>query len=261
VATDIREPGSITTTTRLEEQPPTVTRPLDRERALVSLSARTWEEFMEPVTETRDHRKALWRWLVYILVPLALGLLVLLAGAYIRDIPVTDLLRDPTATLDGPWYTGIVSTTGVALWASTAAICLLTMAAKPGGEARSLLLAGAVISLILGADDAYLIHETVKNAIGIPSPVTIAAYGVVAILLIRPAWRYLMARPDVSVFFAALALFALSVILDGAGELDLPTPPLSAVIEDMAKFLGIATWLTFFAWFCRDLVRPSEPAL
>jgi hypothetical protein len=216
---------------------------------------------MEPVTETRDHRKVLLRWLVYVLIPLALGLLVLLAGAYIRDIPVTDLLRDPTATLDGPWYTGIVSTTGVALWASTAAICLLAMAVRPTGGARSLLLAGAVMSLILGADDLYLIHETVKNTMGIPSPVTIGLYGVLAIVLIRPAWRYLMARPDVSIFFAALVLFAVSVILDAAGELGLPTPPLSAVIEDMAKFLGIATWLTFFAWLCRDLIRPSNPVL
>ncbi len=210
---------------------------------------------MDREPQSRDHVGALKRLLIYVFVPLALVLLVALATAYIRDIPVTDLLRDPSAVLDGPFYVGLFSTAGIALWSAAAAMCLLTMATGATGAERSLLVAGAVISLILGADDGFLVHETLKNAVGIPSPVTIAIYGIVAVLLLRPAWGYLMSRPDVVVFFAALVLFAISAGLDAAGELGLPTPPLSAVVEDMAKFLGIATWATFFAWFCRDLIR------
>ena len=45
------------------------------------------------------------------------------------------------------------------------------------------------------------------------------------------------------------------MILDAAGEADLPTPPYSAVIEDVAKFLGLVTWVTFFAGVGRDLIR------
>jgi hypothetical protein len=212
---------------------------------------------VDRITESRDHAGALRRLFIYVLAPLGALLLVVLSTAYVKDIAVTDLLRDPSATLDGPWYVGMFSTAGIALWAATAAMCLLALATGVSGAARSLLIAGAVISLLLGADDAFLIHETAKNAVGIPSPVTIALYGIVAVLLLRPAWRFLMAREDVSVFIAALVMFAVSVGLDAAGELDLPTPPLSAVIEDMAKFLGIATWTTFFAWVSRDQIRSA----
>ncbi len=210
---------------------------------------------MDQRTEMREDGPALKRLMLYILVPVLVLMLCALGLAYLWDIAVTDLLRDPSATLDGPWYVGLFSTTGIALWASTAAMCLLTLSARPTGEARSLIVAGAVISLILGIDDGFLIHETLKNGIGIPSPVTIGIYGIVAIVLLRPAWGHLRGRSDVIVFWTALALFALSVILDAAGELGLPTPPLSAVIEDIAKFLGIVTWTTFFAWVCRDQIR------
>jgi hypothetical protein len=213
---------------------------------------------LQQTTDRPDHGGALKRLVIYVLAPLALLFLLALTAAYLRDVPVTDLLRDPTATLEGPWYTGLFSTTGVALWAAAGAMCLLTLATQVSGGARSLLIAGGVISLMLGADDAYLLHETLKNGIGIPSPVTIAIYGIVAIVLLRPAWSYLTSRPDLVVFWVAIAFFAVSVILDAAGELDLPTPPLSAVIEDMAKFLGIATWTTFFAWVCRDLIKSGS---
>jgi len=120
--------------------------------------------------------------------------------------------------------------------------------------------AGAVVSLVLGADDGYLFHETVKNGIGIPSPVTIGLYGVIAVILFARAWRYMVERPDFIVIVIAVVLLVLSAGLDALGEAGLPTPPFSAVIEDVAKFLGIATWATFFAWLGRDLIRQRSGA-
>lgn len=209
---------------------------------------------------TRDHLAALSRLVFRVLLPVSAVLVIILGVAYTSDVPVTDLLRDPSATLDGDWYVGLISIAGVALWAAAAAICLLCLWAGPTPGQRSLLLAGGITSVILGADDAFLLHEAIKNIIGIPSPVTIGVYGVIAIVLFWRAWPYLKTRPDVVVFVVAVALFAVSVVLDAAGEADLPTPPYSAVIEDMAKFLGLVTWVTFFAGFCRDLIRrPQTP--
>lgn len=215
---------------------------------------------MERIADKGDRIEAVKRLFLYVLLPLGLVLVVVLGYAYLSDVPVTDLLRDPSATLDGPWYTGIFSTAGVALWASTAAMCLLTLSTKPTGGARSLLLAGAVISLILGFDDGLLIHETVKNGVGIPSPVTIGIYAIVAVVMIRPAWRHLLSRPELGVFLVAVALFAVSAVLDAAGEANLPIPPLAAPIEDMAKFLGIVTWTAFFAWISGDSIRSRMTA-
>lgn len=211
---------------------------------------------MDQRLESREDGPALKRLVTHVLLPLLVVVVGALGLAYLMDVPVTDLLRDPSATLDGPWYVGLFSTTGIALWAVAAAVCMLTMSSLELADgARALLLAGAVISIVLGVDDGFLVHETIKNGIGIPSPVTIGIYGIVAIVLLRPAWSYLRQRRDVVVFYAAIALFAVSVILDGAGEAGLPTPPFSSIVEDVAKFLGIATWATFFTWVCRDLIR------
>ncbi|MEX1126048.1 MAG: hypothetical protein WEE53_10350 [Acidimicrobiia bacterium] len=209
-------------------------------------------------SSTRLQLAALSRLVFRILLPVSAVLVIILGIAYTSDVPVTDLLRDPIATLDGAWYVGLISTAGVTLWAAAAAICLLCLWAGPTPGQRSLLLAGGITSVILGADDAFLVHEAIKNIIGIPSPVTIGVYGVVAVVLFWRAWPYLKTRPDLAVFLVAVGLFAISVVLDAAGEADLPTPPYSAVIEDSAKFLGVVTWLTFFAGFGRDLIRQPE---
>jgi hypothetical protein len=214
---------------------------------------------MEPVKEKPDRVGAVTRLLPFVFLPLTALMLAALGLAYLSDIPVTDLLRDPSAVLDGPWYVGIFSTTGIALWASTGAMCLLALSADPAKSARSLLVAGAVISFVLGADDGYLLHETIKNEIGIPSPVTIGLYGLMAILLLRPAWSFMTARADFSVFLVAVVLFAVSAILDGAAEAGLPTIPFAPILEDIAKFLGIATWLAYFAGVASDVIRDRSP--
>lgn len=205
-----------------------------------------------------ERMSALSRLLFRVLLPVSAVLVMILGIAYTSDVPVTDLLRDPSAVLDGEWYVGLVSIAGVALWAAAAAICLLVLGPGLDPGQRSLLLAGGVTSIILGADDAFLLHEAIKNGIGIPSPVTIGVYGVIAIVLFWRAWPYLKTRPDLAVFIVAVVLFAVSVILDAAGEADLPTPPYSAVIEDVAKFLGLVTWVAFFAGLGRDLIRRPQ---
>jgi hypothetical protein len=207
-----------------------------------------------------ERMSALSRLVFRVLLPVTAVLILTLGIAYTSDVPVTDLLRDPSATLDGAWYVGLVSIAGVALWAAAAAICLLCLGGNPTPGQRSLLLAGGITSVILGVDDAFLLHEALKNGMGIPSPVTIGVYGVIAIVLFWRAWPYLKTRPDLAVFVVAVVLFAISVVLDAAGEANLPTPPYSAVIEDSAKFLGLVSWVTFFAGFGRDLIgRSANP--
>ena len=119
-------------------------------------------------------------------------------------------------------------------------------------------MAGAASSVLLGADDAYLLHETIKNRVGIPSPVTIGLYGLVVIYLFYRARQYLASRADLSVFALSIAFLALSAFLDFSGEAGLPTPPLSAVIEDVVKFLGITVWMVFFYGVGRDIISTSH---
>ena len=211
--------------------------------------------------ESKPHsegRSPLSRLVFHVLLPVAAVVVIVLGFAYTGDVPVSDLLRDPNATLDGIWYVGLLSMMGVALWAAAAAICLLCLdAARSRGE-HALLIAGAVTSIVLGADDAFLIHETIRIELGIHSAFTVAIYGLIAIGLFWRAWPHLRTRSDLSVFLVAVGFFVVSAALDAAGEADLPTPPYSSVIEDLAKFLGLVSWVTFFAGVGRDLIRRTR---
>jgi hypothetical protein len=210
------------------------------------------------VTPRADHVGVLQRLTARILLPSLAVMVVALGIAEASAVPVTNLLRDPSSVLDGAWYVGLFSNTAMALWACTAAVCLLALAADPPQAARSLLVAGAVTSIVLGADDGYVIHETLENTLGVPSPVILAVYGVVAVVLFLPVRRHLLSKANVSVFFVALAFLAASALLDFAGETGLPVPPLSAITEDVLKYLGIVSWLTFFSGVARDVIRQTN---
>lgn len=207
-----------------------------------------------------DHWSVIKNLFLYVLIPVFAAMVVILGLAKAVDVPVTDLLRDTTAVLDGEFYVGLFSTTGIALWASAGAICILLLSSRAPESPRDLLIAGAVVSLMLAADDAYLIHETVGAFVGIPDVFIFTLYGIVAIALFWRSRKYLASRPNVSVFVAAVLLLGLSLGLDVSGELGPWTLPYSSVIEDVAKFLGIVSWLTFFGGLGRALIMSSEVA-
>lgn len=209
-----------------------------------------------PEFPTRQQNfEALRRVTIWVVVPVGAVVVGILAVAKLREVPVTDLLRDPTATLDGAWYVGMFSTVGVALWAATAAMCLVALAAAPPPQLKRLLVAGAVVSLMLGFDDGLLLHETIKNNVGVPSMVTVGFYAVVALALFVPLSGYIASRADFVVLLVALVGFGISVALDFGGEAGLPTPPLAEVIEDVAKFLGIAVWAYYFGGVAAGAIR------
>lgn len=192
-----------------------------------------------------------------VLLPLSALLIVSLALAYATEVPVTDLLRDPTSALEAPWYVGVFSTAGVALWISAGAVCVLALSSRDDPATRPLLVAGAVSSLLLGIDDGLLIHETLNLGAGVPPAVTFGMFGLVLAPLFWRARRQVVASPNVSVLVTALGFLATSVGLDLAGELGLPTPPLSAIVEDATKLLGIASWVAYFGGVSRAAL--SQP--
>ena len=82
-------------------------------------------------TTERGHMAVLSRLVFRVLLPVTAVFVIVMGVAYTSDVPVTDLLRDPSATLEGPWYIGLVSIAGVALWAAAAAICMICMTCNP----------------------------------------------------------------------------------------------------------------------------------
>ncbi len=207
-----------------------------------------------------DHWSVIKKLLLYVLIPVFAVVVVILGVAKLVDVPVTDLLRDANAVLGGEFYVGLFSITGIALWAAAGAMCILLLSTGVPESPRKLLTAGAVVGFMLGASDAYQIHETLPY-VWISESVTFSLYGIIAIALFWRSWRYLVSRPNFSVFVVSVLLIGLSLVLDQAYEFGLWTNSgVRAIIEDVAKFLGIVSWVTFFGGFCRALIMTREVA-
>jgi hypothetical protein len=127
---------------------------------------------------------------------------------------------------------------------------------------RSFLIASGAVSLWLGLDDMFVLHETAfPTYLGVPESVTLAVYAVVLLMYLL-AFFQTLASTHYVLFVMAGAFFVLSVGLD-------VFDPLSALgdyfVEDCAKLTGILSWLVYFWSTGAAAVRgapgqPREPA-
>ncbi|WP_205665241.1 hypothetical protein [Caldimonas tepidiphila] len=161
-------------------------------------------------------------------------------------IPIADLIRDPAAITQTPPYTGLLSQVGLFLWAATAAICLFCagVASRDPADAAmaSFFRASAALTLMLGLDDAFLLHEDLLPRIGIPEKGVLLAYAVLTALYLLGFLRTILARTGYELLAMALFFFAASVVLDV-----LNPPSIPYLAEDAAKIAGIVSWLAYFS--------------
>ena len=118
------------------------------------------------------------RLLILVVSAILLGMVLLLH--FWKGIPISKLTRDPTAIAFLPAYTGFLSQIGIFLWSASATICFFSATVLSKGvdcqKLRRFLVASALLTLILGLDDAFLLHEKVLPRFGIPQIVTYCSY-------------------------------------------------------------------------------------
>ncbi|MEO0449040.1 MAG: hypothetical protein AAFZ74_01830 [Pseudomonadota bacterium] len=141
-------------------------------------------------------------------------------------------------------YDGAMSTLGIMLWASTAAVCafgaLLMFAAR---QTRLALfgLHGGLVSALLALDDAYLVHEIAAPKLGISQTLFIALIGL-AILSYLLLQRRILVASHAWLLGLSLACFGVSVGID---QIVHSIEPVWVVAEDGPKFVGIVAWFLF----------------
>jgi len=197
-------------------------------------------------------------------IVLALGLLgpvTVVVLSYLTGAQSSDFTRDTTSVLRGAPYVGFLSTVGVALWSATVAVCLLASWVTQGESSRFLLWSG-LISLLLGFDDAFQLHETLQWGGLIPEKVTSGVYVLLLLAYLARFSRHIL-RTDYLCLGAALAVFAASQSIDLSHGLFLPIDLLSSIgryidLEDGLKFLGIVLWLSYFAYAAAAAVRSER---
>lgn len=185
-----------------------------------------------------------------LLFAIALALLALVAGAiWWGGLPAPLLLRDPNAFNQAHPLTGALSTLGVWVWVGSAAICLFAVerARDPG-----LLRFAGGLSLYLGLDDAFQIHEDLAGrCFGLPEKAVLLVLALATLLYLLRYRRLLLAQ-SAPWLIAALAGLGGSVVVD---QLEPWLWRLGddnrMLLEDGLKWLGACCWLIYH----RDLAR------
>ena len=154
---------------------------------------------------------------------------------------------------------GFVSTAGVILWAATSAVCLFTAGLLLISKARIGLVAFPLLAGLLTSwltlDDAFLLHETVFPAFGVPQNAVIATYMALGIAYFGLNWRNIMQWDYWLLAMGAAALFA-SIVIDVVFH---SLNPNMVLLEDSAKFFGIFCWMSFHVTtFAKILSGRSE---
>ena len=172
--------------------------------------------------------------------------------------PAAEFTRD-VATVGGlPAYAGFVSQLGLLLWAGAAGAGACgalaarrdeTGRAGPAGFAAGL----GWLSAQLAADDAFLLHEAVLPALGVPEKAVLLTHAAVAAVVFL-TWRRWAARSN-------LGLLALAAAgLGGSVSADQLAPTGWTLAEDAAKLLGVATWCGYVVLTAAGCARVSPPA-
>lgn len=163
-----------------------------------------------------------------------------------KGIPIGRLTRDPTAIVGVPLYTGFLSQIGIFFWSASVAICMFSAKVLPRRHPDSLkirrfLFISGLLTLVLGLDDAFLLHEELFPYFGIPQIVVLVSYaGFVLFYLIK--FYSIILKTEYILLVMALVFFGISMTLD----LFHPSGIDPYLFEDGAKLLGIVSWLSYF---------------
>jgi hypothetical protein len=192
------------------------------------------------------------------------ALLIVAVTALQPGIPPRVLFEDPAGLVQVPFYVGLLSNTGAAIWAATAAICLFTSAVlkRAGGDRRlaRFFLASGLLTGYMMWDDLIMFHERLFPVYlsiteGVPKAILL-----VAILAFLFFHRATILRSQYALLGLSLAFLGLSFTVDVSSIQDLMrqyTPigvQSSYLIEDGSKLVGIVGWFAYFILFAGDVL-------
>lgn len=200
--------------------------------------------------------KSIWLAIALIVIVSASLICVIVVLHYWKQVPFGVLTRDAASTIDFPIYTGFLSQVGVLCWAGSAAVCLfcVNMVTKnqAGSEIKYFFLVSGLLTLVLGLDDTFLLHEEFFPNLGVPQKLVYVGYiGFVIYYLVR--FFSTLLKTEYLLLIMALGFFGSSVAVDVLSDL-LHSDHTSQVIlgmnedllEDSLKLIGIVSWLTYF---------------
>ncbi len=188
------------------------------------------------------------------LIPAAVLYAVALIWSGAEGISAKFVLRDLAQSCDAPLGQGFLSSVGYLLWMAAAAIALFGAATRQIQGSivnRQFAFCGGGFSLWLCLDDMFLVHDRYLGEAFLY--VTYAVF--TGLLLFR--FRAPLQRFGGEIFLLAVVLLGASVLTDALQGLWPDSYQTVQIVEEGAKFLGIAAWLSFW---CHYVSAASKPA-
>ncbi|MCR9241100.1 MAG: hypothetical protein NXH87_06950 [Rhodobiaceae bacterium] len=194
-----------------------------------------------------------WALVVYS-VTLVPALILLAAAWYQPFVPIGELLRDSLLVAEVSQdcchiYYGAISNIGVLLWAAGTAILFFAalVVALIGGQEHSHYVVqfglGGFLTMLLCIDDFFLVHDIVLPKLGYSETLAYVVYASFAALYVWYARAEILGARWL-MFLLSVGCLALSVKIDVFMNYD---NDFRLLIEDGAKLIGIAAWLSFHA--------------
>lgn len=175
-----------------------------------------------------------------VLVVSSLCLATALIAGSIHEVPPSIFYRDPVAVLEGAFAIGWFSHFGAVVWITAGTVLLFAASLVDGHERRSLGLLGA-LTVLLGADDLFLLHDGLFAMLGVPSLLVSLLYGG-----LMATWLGLSRRSVRDSRWPLLAagtgLLAASVFVDLLHDAAPASTEAVYLLEDVAKLAGILFW-------------------
>jgi len=194
-------------------------------------------------------------WALVIYTVTLVPVLILLAGAWYQPfVPIGELMRDSllVAELSDDCchiYYGVISNIGVLLWAAGTAILFFTalvVALIGGQEHRHYVVQfalGGFLTMLLCIDDFFLVHDIILPKLGFSETFAYVVYASFAALYVWYARAEILGARWL-MFLLSVGCLAFSVKIDVFMNYD---NDFRLLIEDGAKLIGIAAWLSFHA--------------
>ena len=155
-------------------------------------------------------------------VAIYLPTICLLAGAVglasHMDEPISIFLSDPVTVMDAPPFYGVLSNLGVLIWCVGGAIAgfsgVALRAMRPKPVTAEFLTASGVLTLVLVADDLFLLHEEIlPHYLSIPQNLVLGSYAILGVGYLIRYWR-VIGQTDWLLIGAAFVGLGLSVLFD-----------------------------------------------
>ena len=201
------------------------------------------------------------QWSITLIPSISILVAMVLVSALFH-VSIPRMTRDVAVIAHVHPLTGIISNLGILLWSATASICGFAAMTLRNVVPRSkfwFLACSALLSAYLLFDDFFLFHDDLASRFfGLNEKVVVSALGI-AVFGYGIAFRRVILQTEFGMFLLAIGFLTASVVIDelfGSWLLG-RVGHWKYLFEDGPKWLGIASWCSYYVHTCHQLLVSS----